>query len=252
MNFFKILNIVSNHVQFSLSAKYRGSILGFLWSFLNPFLIIITISFVFGNLFNKPLFDYFLLVSAGMIPWLIFSNSLTMGCRSLINNESVLRKLYVPKFLFPLSSCVSIFIEYILIIIFFIAFVSYVNGFNYSYLFVFLTLSLYFIFIFSVVLSISVLTVFFRDLENIIVALVQVLFFLTPILYDKTSLLKGLDTLVLINPLTYFIEGFKNTLLYGLPPDFNLTLIMIFVSFCFSFATFIFYKLSYKKIVFSL
>lgn len=244
--------LVYFNVRFRLSNKYRASVFGYLWSLMNPLLILITTAFVFSNIFGKNFYDFFITLSCGMIPWLIFSNSVNSSTNIFFENEALIRKIKVPKFIFPLINVISLFIEYFLVFIFYLILVYLKFNLNFSFLFLLISFFLFFVFVYSVSLIVSILTVIFRDMANIVNSLIQVLFFLTPIIYDKSSVFGGLDLLMKINPLSYILDLFKDPILNQKIPDLFSLFIVLVINCLLCLIAYYFYSKTHKKIVFSL
>ncbi|HRJ55184.1 MAG TPA: ABC transporter permease [Anaerolineales bacterium] len=198
-----------NFVSTNLSSRYRRSTIGFLWSLLNPLFTMVIMALVFSSLYKLPFSQFSLYLFSGLLPWNLITASLLGGSMSIINAESYLKKVYLPKIIFPLVTLgVEITNFLFSLISLFILSLFFGAELGWSILLLPLALLLLALFILGGILLLSILTVFFRDLSHILQIALLGLFYLTPILYP-TSLLSGnLLNLIKLNPFYYFINLF--------------------------------------------
>ena len=216
--------VVRQLVRQHLRLKYRRSIFGYLWTLLNPILMLMVLSLVFSSLLKWDFKSFLFIVFAGLVPWNIFSNTITQSCTTFISNEELVKKIYVPKILFPLSVAIALLIDgliYFITVYPFIVFFGCNTGA--AILLVPFAFLLLFIFTLGLGMIVSLMTVFFRDFQWLVPVAMQAWFFLTPILYDRNIIPTGpLSWLLAYNPLTPFIELFKKPLYWGVFPDLSL------------------------------
>jgi len=198
-----------NFVSTNLSSRYRRSTIGFLWSLLNPLFTMVIMALVFSSLYKLPFSQFSLYLFSGLLPWNLITSSLLGGSMSIINAESYLKKVYIPKIIFPLVTLgVEITNFLFSLVSLFILSLFFGAKLGWSILLLPLALLLLALFILGGILLLSILTVFFRDLSHILQIALLGLFYLTPILYP-TSLLSGnLLNLIKLNPFYYFINLF--------------------------------------------
>jgi ABC-type polysaccharide/polyol phosphate export permease len=203
-----------------LILRYRRTMLGYFWTLINPLMMMTVTAVVFANLFKQDLRTFTIFMFAGMIPWNCFSSMVIQSTTAFINNEGLIKKIYLPKLLFPLSVCLALAIDSLLSLIALFA-IMFIIGAEPSWSLLFLPIAycLLFLFGFGIALVASVITVFFRDLQHVIVIAMQALFFLTPIIYEKKSFDGTIAFLLHINPVTPFVEMFRAPLRYGMMPD---------------------------------
>ena len=198
-------------VRQQLILRYRRTALGYLWTLISPLLMMSVTAIVFATIFKMSLKNYAVFLFAGMIPWNCFSSIITQSAESFINNEGLIKKIYLPKIIFPLSISLGILIDSALsfIALFFIIFC--IGGqLSWALLFIPIAYLLLFFFSFGITLITSIATVFFRDLQHVILIIMQAWFFLTPVMYKNEALAGGkLAWLVGLNPLVPFIEMFR-------------------------------------------
>lgn len=246
-------NLLYQLVSQQLILRYRRTALGYLWTLINPLLMMSVMAVVFSSLFKADLKSFTIFLFAGMIPWNFFSLVVSQSCSSYINNEGLIKKIYLPKVIFPLSIAFSILIDSLLsFIALFIIILALGGTLSWALLFLPISFMLLFVFAFGVSLVVSIATVFFRDLQHIIIIAMQGIFFLTPIFYKDDVLIGKVAWLVRLNPVTPFIALFRVPIVEGSMPSgsiiFHATVISIFFI---ALGIMIFIRLS-KKIIFRL
>lgn len=227
--------LIANLTLRELRTKYRRSFLGWTWSLLNPLATVALYSFVFGQLFGsvapmgKPsgLTQFSLYLLCGVIPWGFFSTVTNMSTGAILGNSGLVRKVAFPRQALVLSQVLFMMVQ-ASIELALVALILLVAG---SPLlpwlpFVALLLCLLAIFATGISLAISVLTVYFRDLPYLWTIVIQVWFFLTPIVYDFDSVSNSLNgptrAIITWNPMTGFVRSFRHCLFDGTHPDFLL------------------------------
>jgi len=224
-------NVLLQLISQQLILRYRRTILGYLWTLINPLLMMSIMAAVFSVLFNADLKTFTIFLFAGMIPWNFFSSVVTQSSTSLINNEGLIKKIYLPKIIFPLSLASALLIDSMLSFLVLLVMIVAIGG-SVSWVLMFIPVAYTMLFFFSVGISlmISVATVFFRDLQHIIVIAMQGLFFLTPILYKRDALAGLVAGLVGLNPVLPFIELFRYPLYLAVLPSSSVVISAILIS----------------------
>ena len=223
-----------------LKARYRGSVLGFLWSLANPLLLLAIYSFVFSVIFQRRgsgLEPYALFVVCGLFPWIWLATSALEGSMSLVANSGLIRKAVFPAELLPMVSVLANGVHLLLAMpILAVGLLTarvlgyHVGGPAAALLPAVLLLQLPMIA--GLAVGASALTVYFKDVRDLLANLLNLLFFATPILYSLQSL-AGRPLfwwLVRLNPFTPFTTGYQQILFFGLPPSGALWLQMALVS----------------------
>lgn len=205
-----------------LTLRYRRTLLGYLWTLVNPLLMMSVTAVVFATLFKLDLASYTVFLFAGMVPWNFFSMSVTQSCTSFIQNEGLIKKIYLPKIIFPLSQSIGMAIDSMLSMAALALVILPMGGkFSAALLFLPVAYLLLFVFAFGLSLLMSVATVFFRDLQYVIGVLMQAWFFLTPVMYRHDALTGKVAWVVALNPMVSFIELFRAPLLQGQMPSLH-------------------------------
>lgn len=246
-------SVLSQLVSQQLILRYRRTALGYLWTLINPLLMMSVMALVFSTLFKADLKTFAVFLFAGMIPWNFFSSVVTQSGTSFINNEGLIKKIYLPKAIFPSSIAFALLIDSVLSFLALFAIILALGGaLSWSVLFIPVAFVLLFLFALGVGLIMSIATVFFRDLQHVILIAMQGLFFLTPILYKHDALTGKVAWLVGLNPVVPFIELFRAPLYQAALPGTGVILQAAAISFsAMAIGLFVFLRQE-KKIVFRL
>lgn len=245
--------VLSQLVAQQLILRYRRTALGYLWTLINPLLMMSVMALVFATLFRTELKTFAVFLFAGMIPWNFFSSVVTQSGMSFINNEGLIKKIYLPKAIFPLSIAVALLIDSMLSFLALFAIILAIGGsLSWAALFLPAAFTLLFFFAFGAGLIISIATVFFRDLQYIILIAVQGIFFLTPILYKHDALTGKIGWLVGLNPVVPFIELFRAPLYRATLPATGVILQAVAISLSVMAIGLAIFLQQEKKIVFRL
>ncbi len=212
-----------------LRSKYKRSALGWFWSLLNPLSSIIIYSVVFGNLFKLPapegnpsgLKSFTLWLTCALLPWNFFATAIGAGTGSVVGNASLIKKVYFPReYLVAstiLSWLVSFFIEMLVLSFTFLLWGKVV--FQWLPL-VFLVSLFQAVFGLGFALALSVLNVYFRDIQHLIGIVLQIWFYLTPIVYSQSVYITSSPWTAIykINPMVHFVTAYRNLLFDGRLP----------------------------------
>jgi ABC-type polysaccharide/polyol phosphate export permease len=227
--------------------------MGYLWTLINPLLMMSVMAVIFATLFKADLKIFTVFLFAGMIPWNFFNSVVTQSGLAFINNEGLIKKIYLPKAIFPLSIAFALLIDSVLsFIALFIIIIALGGSLTWSVLFIPAAYILLFFFTLGIGIITSVATVFFRDLQYVVSIAMQGLFYLTPIIYKHDALAGSVGLLIRLNPLVPFIELFRAPLYSARLPDQGYILQATLLSlFTMAIGVVIFLKQE-KKIVFRL
>lgn len=244
-NFKKYMPLLSELVARDIKTKYRRSVLGVLWTLLNPLLMMIVLSIVFSQLFGRfAIENYPIYLLSGQVIFNFFSEATSNSMRSIIDNAPLIKKIYIPKYVFVLAKTISfsinLFASFAALII-----VMLVTRANLHYTFVLSIIPIIFLIILTVGvgLMLSALAVKFRDIVHLYSVFTTVLMYLTPVIYPLASLPGWVSNIVRANPITSILTMFRGFMLYGTAPDLFTTCMTIFPSLAFlALGARIFYK----------
>ena len=210
-------------VKKDLRGRYKGSVLGFLWTFINPLFQLIVYTIVFSKILRNDVPRYYLYLFVALIPWIFFSSSITVGAASIVSQKDLVKKIYFPRMVIPISYVTSCFVNMLLcfIVIFAVIIVSGA-GMNFAAI---LTLPIIMVveYIFSLGMAMitSALTVYFRDLEHIMGIISMAWMYLTPIIYSKSIVPPKYLKLYNLNPMTPIIDCYRTVLYDKQVPDLS-------------------------------
>lgn len=225
---FQARELIRTLAERELRVRYKQAVLGLAWAFITP----LALTLVFSVFVNRvaaidtggapyPLFAYL-----GLVPWTFFSTSLSVGGQSLVANIPLLNRVYCPREVFPLASVLVAGVDSMVALIP-LGMLFVINGFvprGTSY-WVPLLLVIQMIFSLAAALTVSAIVVYLRDLRHALPILLQLGLFATPVAYGLEVIPVPLQPIyVTLNPLAAVIDGYRRTVLLGLPPDWGLVL----------------------------
>lgn len=209
-------------VRRDLRGRYKGSILGFLWTFISPLLQLVVYTLVFSNFIRMGIKNYQLFLFVTLIPWIFFSNSVMSSTTSILYNSSLVTKIYFPREIMPISVVTGNLINmcYSFIIVFGVV-LFYQHNINvYLWLLLPLIAIIEYVLAIGVAFIVSSLTVYFRDLEHVMGIVLLAWQFLTPVMYPETLVPEKYMTYFLLNPMTPIIMSYRDILYYGRTPEY--------------------------------
>lgn len=214
-------------VRRDLRGRYKGSALGFLWTFINPLFQLIVYSFVFGYILPNQIDQFYVFLFIGLIPWLFFSTSLTGGASCIKAQKDMVNKIYFPRMVLPISHVVSMLINMLLsfIVVLFVILVSG-RGFHFAaWIYFPIVVLMEFILALGFALIASAVTVFFRDLEYILGIITMAWQFLTPIMYSMDIIPEEVKGIYMLNPMTPIINAYRDIFYYKQVPQLETMLL---------------------------
>ncbi|MBI3070983.1 MAG: ABC transporter permease [Deltaproteobacteria bacterium] len=213
--------LVSTLVTRELNARYRGSVLGFFWTFLNPLLLTLVYSFVFDVAMRSNLSNYTYYVIAGLLPWLAFSGAVGSGCVSICDRRDLLSKTRLPAQILPLVTVLSNTANYLFGLPILFAFALIVQApLGWPLLSLPLVVAVQIVVSHALALFLASANVFFRDLQHIIGNLLTLLFFLCPVVYQIRAVPKEYQFLFEWNPFAHMIGAYHDIFYYDRWPNF--------------------------------
>ncbi len=211
--------LIQSLVGRELKARYRGSVLGFLWSFVNPLLLLLTYGLVFTYMLpvarSGQVEPYFLFLFCGILPWTWFNASVLEASGVLIAGGNLIKKVLFPAEVLPVVTVLTNMVQFLLGLPILLAFLAAYGKLGVPALLLPLPLLVQLIFTLGMSLLVSALTVHFRDIQSILSHLLHVWFFATPVLYFYPSTPSGLKLLLRFNPLTHVLYSYQEMLFLG-------------------------------------
>jgi ABC-type polysaccharide/polyol phosphate export permease len=212
-------------VHRDLTIRYKRSTLGFLWTMLNPLLMMLVLTVIFSSLFRFQIAHYPIYLLSGTLLYNFFQWGTNQSISTIIWGGNLMGKIYLPKTIFVAAAAVVSLINLLLAMIP-LALIMVINGCPFSRALFFLPISitLTFILTLGVGFFVATLAVFFADIADIYSIMLTMLTYLTPIFYPITVVPAKYRVLIYANPMYYFVEIFRQPIQSGIVPDFHLVL----------------------------
>ncbi|MFC5529000.1 ABC transporter permease [Cohnella yongneupensis] len=218
-------------VKKDIKKKYKGSFLGIIWSLLNPLLNMIVLTIVFSTLFDQNVKSFPVYLLCGSLLFGFFSTSTSESMHSIISSASLFNKVYIPKYIFTVSQIISNFIFFAISLIdLVIIMIATRAEVTMNILYAPIYLVLLFIFTCGIGLLLATITVFFRDVEHLYGVITTILMYTSAIFYPATIIPEKYGLILTLNPIHYFIKGFRDVVYSGVAADPNNLLICTFIA----------------------
>jgi ABC-2 type transport system permease protein len=216
-----------------ITVKYKRSTLGFAWSILNPLLMMAVIVTVFQGVFRMTVENYPVYFLTGSLIYNFFSEATTSSLTAVLTNSSLVKKVYIPKYIFVLEKCLFAFVNALFSFVALII-VMLVLRTPIKPMFFFFLIPLLHCLIFSIGFGmiITTLNMFFRDIGHLYSVFITALMYMTPIIYPVDAVPPQIAEILKFNPLYYYIQYFRDLVLYNKMPNLQFNLICIIISLC--------------------
>jgi ABC-type polysaccharide/polyol phosphate export permease len=203
-----------------LRVRYKRSVLGFIWALLNPLLMMLVMTVVFGSLLRFSLPHYSIFLLSMLLPWTFFSQSLAYSVESIVGNGELLKKVRVARLVFPVAALISNIINFFFSVIPLLLLIVAMR-FPIHWTWVYLPVPMLGLFLFTLgaAFFFATLNVFYRDVSHIVQVILQVWFYVSPVLYSLDFVPQRYRWLFRLNPLLYMLNGFRLSIYYGLLPS---------------------------------
>lgn len=230
-NLYEYRELLKSSIKKDVGGKYKNSVLGVLWSFLYPLLQIAVYAIVFPLIMRSNMENYTVFVCCGLIPWNFFSTAISRSSFTMIENGNILKKVYFPREILPISVVTSEAVNFVISTIIILAFVLGTGmGLTWYVIFYPVILLIQYILLIGISLFVSSITVYFRDLQHFIGIALQLLFYATPIVYATNIIPESYQWILRLNPMTFIIDGYRSIFYYQQQPDFITLGITLLVS----------------------
>jgi ABC-type polysaccharide/polyol phosphate export permease len=215
-------SLVRNLTARDLTARYKGSILGFLWTFMNPLFMTLVFTLVFSVILQQNTVPYYpLFILIGVLTWNLHQGAVMGGMLSIPTGAGLITKVYFPREALPIASVLANTINFVLgLLVVFIFILALGVPQNFSLLWFPLVLLIQVVFTVGLAMLLATLNVFLKDTAQIMETVMLAWFFMTPIFYQASDLLsEGARWLFILNPVASIVTAYREILLYGNVPD---------------------------------
>lgn len=250
--FLKYNNLLRELVYRDIKVRYRRSFLGMLWTVLNPLLMMVVITIVFSTLFKQNIENFPIYYLAGTLVFSFNSETTSNALYSIIGNSALMKKVYIPKYLFPLSKTVSGLVNFgFSMIAMFIVMLILRVEFRATLLLIPIPLFYVFMFAAGSGLFLAAATVFFRDIANFYGVFVMAWTYFTPVFYPVSILPESAMSLMYLNPMYHYVDYMRKLILYGQFPGMKENLIcFMFGALSLAIGIWVFYKRQDRFVLF--
>ncbi len=225
--------------------RYKQTILGVAWAILQPAVLTLILTIVFG-IFLKvksgtipyPIFAY-----SALLPWTFFATAISFGALSVVNNGGLVTKIYFPREVLPLAAVGAAFFDLLMAsVIFILMILFYKVPINVNILYLVVIVPSLFFLTTGISLVLSTLNVLFRDIRFIVPLVLQIWLYLSPVIYSQNQVPKKYQFFMKLNPVAPLIEGFRDVTVFGKSPDTLSLAIGVVVSILIFLAGYWFFK----------
>jgi len=227
-NFLRFQPLLVELVARDIKIKYRRSVLGVLWTLLNPLLMMIILSVVFSNLFKFDIENFPLYLLSGQVVFNFYSDATNSSMNAIIGSAGLIKKIYVPKYLFVLSrvlsSIINVLASFSALILVMLALRVELE---WPILFVWYPMITLMIFSLGVGLFLAATTVKFRDIQHLYSVFITALTYLTPVIYPMSILPGWLYKIVLLNPITNYLQMFRGCMINNMFPTLSQVIVAL-------------------------
>jgi len=226
-----------------LKLRYKRSVLGFLWALLNPALMMVVLTIVFSTILRFGVHHYAIFLLSVLLPWTFFSQSISYGVECIVSNGELIKKVAVPKVVFPVAAVVSNTVNLLLSLIP-MALVVLVLGHPFYVTWLYLPVPMLALILFTLGITClcAAANVFYRDVAHIIQVVLSAWFYFTPIIYGLDFVPARMQWLFKLNPIIYVMNGFRLAVYYGQLPRMQSVVASFVCGFAALFIGFAFFR----------
>ena len=212
--------MIYSMVRRDLRGRYKSSVLGFLWTFINPLCQIAVYTVVFSHIFRMEIDRYYLFLTVVMVPWVCFSASVQGSAVAVVNQQDLVKKIYFPREVLPVSYVTSQFVNMLLsfLVIFAVLLAAGYSLLPGAVLCLPIIMAVEYVLAIGFTMIMSAVTVYIRDLEYILGILTMAWQFLTPVMYSLEQVPEEIRWVFQVNPMTHVITAYRDILYYGKMP----------------------------------
>jgi len=220
--------LFSELVKRDFKKRYKRTVLGIVWSMLQPLMQMLIMTFIFGHLFGTNIAHFTVFVFSGIMLFNFFKESTSMGMQSLMADSGIITKVKVPKYLFLLSRNVSSLINFGLLLVIFFIF-AFIDGVSFHPRFLLLIYPIITLVLMNIGIGLvlSALFVFFKDIQYLYDILTLMLMWLSAIFFDVTTFSITMQRLFLLNPVFTHIHYFRLIVIHGMIPAWHIHLLLL-------------------------
>ncbi len=231
-NLYQYRELLKTNVQKEIRGKYKGSFLGVLWSFLNPLLMVLVYALVFPYIMRVPVDNYLVFLIVAIIPWNFFTTCITTGCNCVWLNGGIIKKVYFPREILPVSVIVAGLINFFISCLIILLFVIFGGvGLSIHILWLPLIAIIQSMLSLGLLFILSAINVYVRDVEYVVTFFLNLLFYGTPILYQASMFPEKIRWVLYLNPMAHLIDIYRSIFYYKMMPNLGSVCYILALSF---------------------
>ncbi|WP_245581108.1 ABC transporter permease [Paenibacillus ginsengihumi] len=214
--------MLKGQILSNLRTRYKGSFLGFLWTFVNPLLMLCVYATMFSTIMRVDMENYVMFLFVGLLAWTMFQSSVLDSVNIIVGNSNLVKKIYFPREILPIAQVLATVVNYFLSLFILIA-ALYITGIHLTINIIYLPLIVLIQTIFALGLAflVSSLNVYFRDLNHILGIVMMAWFYFTPVLYNSEMIPDKFKSLFQLNPMATLIMSYQDVFFKGTAPNLN-------------------------------
>lgn len=228
---YKYKEMLKNLTTYDLRTRYRGSFLGFLWTFLNPLMLLSVYYLVFSTVMRINIEYYFLYMFIGLLPWTMFQTSILIGVNSIVTNANLIKKIYFPREIIPISVVFSGVINYLFGLIILIPFLFLLDldilRIILWFPIVVITQSM---FTLGLIFTLSALNVYYRDIGHVVSIFITAWFYFTPIVFPVSMIPQKYEYIFNLNPMKFYTDIYHNIFYYNQNPSTTTVVLCLLIA----------------------
>jgi ABC-type polysaccharide/polyol phosphate export permease len=226
-DFWQSRELLKNLVARDLKIRYKASFLGFAWSMVTPLAMVLVFGFIFTRVFKVAnTADFSLFFLAGFLPWQFFAGSIAESVSSIVGNGALMRQVNFPREYLPISKVASQAVHFLLSLVV-LGVYALIRGYNFlPYIPVLVvTLIFFLLFVAGLSMAFAAANVAFRDLQELVPVMLLLWFYGTPLFYRLEMVPERFRWLMLLNPMTWFLDLFRHVFYYKVFPPMKVVLV---------------------------
>lgn len=207
--------LVSALVMKDLKIRYKGTLLGYLWSIMHPLALMLIFNLVFKEIFKTSIPNFHLFLLAGLFPWTWLSTSLAAATTSFVENANLIKKVRFPRLLIPLATVLNNMVHFLLSMpVYLLFYLAAGNAPTWEWFVgVPLLVALQLAFLLGISLVVASVNVYFRDITHLVGVVLNLWFYATPIMYSTDMLPPKVQSVLSLNPATHLVGAWRVVLL---------------------------------------
>lgn len=237
-------------IQSGLKAEHRNSYLGYFWWLLDPLLGVVVYYFLISVILERGGENFAVFLVIGLVSWRWTNTVINSSAKSILKYASIINQVYLPKAIFPLTGTFAQMVNFsfgLVIVALFLVIFGVIPGWQAIYLPIIILVQL--VFLLAIALFLAYISVFIRDIENLLTHVTRILFYSSPIIWEGGRLPEQYQWVVTINPIAQIVNSYRDVLMFQTSPNFFALTIILVTSAVFVYLFLYYYSKNEHKII---